>query len=224
VTSLPARYSGICAASGGVLALIGSLTTPSFDGDLGEVLEGVAASQWRPVALLLQLIGVVLLVVGVLGIAHILAERAGGWPAAAARPLVVIGGAIALVSLAVGMNTYRQLAEVYAAAPDADASTALGTAYVAASLLDALDAAWTLVLLGLVPVLLAVAMYRTRVFPAWLAALAVLGGAVGIVVGTTGLFAVDDLDLTVPALIGELLVAVAVIAAGALLTLRKVQP
>jgi hypothetical protein len=222
MTNSSVRSGGVCAAVGGVLALLGSLTQPTFDGDFDVVLEGIATSQWRPVALLLQLAGIVLLAIGGLSIAAVLAERPGGVAAAAARPLLIIGGAVALSSLAIGMHALRQLAEVHTAAGATDA--ALSSGYAVGTLVDALDNLWLLVLLGLVPVLLAVAMFRTRLFPVWLAAMAAAGGVVGTVVGTIGLFAIDDLDLGAPALIGELLVGAAVIAAGALLAMRKVQP
>ena len=64
---------------------------------------------------------------------------------------------------------------------------------------------WTIVFLGIAPVLIGVAMVRTRRYPKWLGALGIVGGAVCFVVGCLNIARQDQTSTQTPFLVGSLL-------------------
>jgi hypothetical protein len=170
---------------------------------------------------LLGLLGLLLVVLGALAVVASLAGRSTGQPVAAfARPLVMIGGTVALLDVTIYLSAYHLVADQYVNAAPGDVQAALYGAAAVGAVGGALHALWTLLLLGVVPILLGLAMYRTRLYPLWVAALAALAGLIELVVGVVGLLPIYGTDLIVVDLVGRLLVVAAVVAAGALLWRR----
>jgi hypothetical protein len=95
-------------------------------------------------------------------------------------------------------------------------------AFWATSALDkansSLFSTWTLLLLGLAPALIGLAMLQTRAYATWVAAVGIVGGLICAAVGIANLLIEDQAKLNLVFLIGSLLVTVWVIAAGLLLS------
>jgi hypothetical protein len=204
-----------------VLSAAVLIAEPAFDGDLPAQLRGVSASSMAVATDLLGIVGLLLVVVGALAVvAGLSGPPAGEALAAFLRPLIVIGGTVALIDVSIDLSAYRQMADQYVNAAASDVPAALYSASAVGAVGASLHALWALLLLGVVPILLGVAIYLTRRYPVWLAVLAFVGGLIEAVLGVIGLLPIYDLDITVLDLTGRLLAVVAVVAAGALLWMR----
>jgi hypothetical protein len=206
------------AVAGGVVALVGNLLAPRFDqSDNVEVYRAVAASDRLAPAGVVLLLAFVLTTIGILAIASSLRGGRGNDAAWLGAAAVGAGGAIALAQNSLELFGYRQMARVFAGA---DGQNQQG-AFWATSALDkansSLFSTWTLLLLGLAPVLLSVAMLQTRAFPTWVAGVGVVGGLICAIVGVANLLIEDQAKLNLVFLVGSLLVTVWLLAAGVLL-------
>lgn len=211
------RLDGLAAAVGGLLSAGVMVFAPSFGGLVPEQLTAVAGSGGFVAANLLDLLAMILIVVGALGVVRALA---GDPFAVAARPLVIIGGAVALVGDALALVPYRLIAENYVLSDDTNRQSVTDAGFSMNATLFGLGELQSLLLAGVVPVLLGVAILRTRVFPSWLACAALAGGAVQIVLSVLGLIPDAGADLGVLDTIASLLVVAVLVAAGALLWRR----
>jgi hypothetical protein len=206
------------AVTGGVVALVGNLLAPRFDqSDNVEVYRAVAASNRLAPAGVVLLLAFVLTTIGILAIASSLRGGRGNDAAWLGAAAVGAGGAIALAQNSLELFGYRQMARVFAGA---DGQNQQG-AFWATSALDkansSLFSTWTLLLLGLAPVLLSIAMLQTRAFPTWVAGVGVVGGLICAIVGVANLLIEDQAKLNLVFLVGSLLVTVWLLAAGVLL-------
>jgi hypothetical protein len=215
------RYGGLCAVAGGVLSAAALIAEPTFDGDLPAQLRGVAASSMSVATGLLGIVALLLVVSGALAIAASLAERPTGKAFTLfLRPLITIGGTVALIDVSIDLSAYHQMADQYVNAAPSDLPAALYSASAVGAVGAGLHGLWALLLLGVVPILVSVAIYLTRLYPVWLAVPALVGGLIEAVLGVIGLLPIYDLDISVLDLTGRLLAVVAVVAAGALLWMR----
>jgi hypothetical protein len=210
------------AVAGGVVAVVGNLLAPRFDqNDNVEVYRAVAASDRLAPANLVLIVAFILTTIGILAIASSLRGGPGNDAAWLGGAAVAAGGAIALAQNSLEMFGYRQMARVFAGA---DGQNQQG-AFWATSALDkansSLFSTWTLLLLGLGPLLISVAMMQARRFPTWLAAIGVIGGLICAFVGLANLLTEDQAKLNLVFLVGSLLVTVWLIAAG--LQLRRIE-
>lgn len=212
------RMGGLCGAVGGLLTATAVAISPGAEDDLDGSLRAVAGSDRFVVSGLLEIVGLLLVLTGALAVVSSFAARpGGGWFVAVGRPLVIAGGTAALAAAAIDLSAYRQVARVYTATPDSDAQSMLNSALVLSALLNALASLGGLLLIGLLPVLLAVAIQRTRLYPMWLAVVAVVGGIAAIVLNVIYLLPIYDLDLTIADLVATLMVLLVVMVAGVLL-------
>jgi hypothetical protein len=216
---LSRTLGGRIAVAGGVVALAGNLLAPRFDqNDNVEVYRAVAASNRLAPAGLVLVLAFLLTTIGILAISSSLRGGRGNDAAWLGAAAVAAGGVIALAQNGLEMFGYRQMARVFAGA---DGQNQQG-AFWATSALDKANASlfstWTLLLLGLAPLLISIAMLQTRAYPTWLAAVGILGGLICAVVGVANLLIEDQAKLNVVFLVGSLLVTVWVIAAGILLS------
>ncbi|MCU1588826.1 MAG: hypothetical protein JWP11_82 [Frankiales bacterium] len=207
-----------CAVAGGVVALVGNLLAPRFDqNDNVEVYRAVAASGRLAPAGVVLIVAFLLTTIGILAIASSLRGGRGNDAAWLGAAAVAAGGAIALAQNSLEMFGYRQMARVFAGA---DGQNQQG-AFWATSALDkansSLFSTWTLLLLGLAPLLISVAMLQTRSFPTWVAGIGILGGVICAFVGVANLLLEDQAALNLVFLVGSLLVTVWLIASGVLL-------
>jgi hypothetical protein len=206
------------AVVGGGVALVGNLLAPRFDQDDNvQVYSAVAASDRLAPAGLVLALAFVLTTIGVLAIASSLRGGRGNDAAWLGAAAVAAGGVIALAQNSLELFGLRQMARVFASA---DGQNRQG-AFWATSALDkansSLFSTWTLLLLGLAPLLISVAMLQARAFPTWVAGAGIVGGLICGFVGVANLLLEDQSSLNNVFLVGSLLVTVWLIAAGALL-------
>ncbi|MEO8697714.1 MAG: hypothetical protein ABI658_29715 [Acidimicrobiales bacterium] len=205
------RNGGAAAVSGGVLALVGNLVHPRYDGENVDIYQKIAASDRYLVADFVLLVALVLLVAAVVSIAR----HIGSSPLAGhGRLFAVIGGTIAIAQLGLETFALRHQAEIFASAPPGDQSGSFWAANAIDHLNMALFNTWTAVFLGVTPILLGLAAFRARRFSVWTNLSAVAGGVLCLVVGIVNLGLDDQSTLDIPFLVGSLLVTVWVLAAG----------
>lgn len=209
------RIGGGFAIAGGVLALAGNALAPRFNQDQDvDVYEAVARSGRLVPANLILITAVVLVAAGLWTVATTMRAGRGAELARLGAGAAVVGGSIAVVELSVETYAYRQLARSFLSA---DAADRRGAFWATASL-DHLNAAlfstWTLVFLGLAPLLIAGAMARSRAFAAWIVITGLVGGALCSAVAVVDLVREDQTSLAPLFVVGSVLVTAWVIAAG----------
>jgi len=205
------RIGSAAALAGGVLALVGNLIHPRYDGENVDIYSKIAASDRYLVADFVLLVALVLLVAAVVSIAR----HIGSSPLSDhGRLFAVIGGTIAITQLGIETFALRHQTEIFAGAPPDDRAGS----FWAANALDHLNMAmfntWTAVFLGVAPILLAVAAFRVHRYSLWTNLTALSGGAICLVVGCVNLGLDDQSTLDIPFLVGSLLITAWVLAAG----------
>jgi hypothetical protein len=220
------RTVALLAIGGGVVALVGNVLAPRFNGDNSTVYRDIASSSRFTITGVIILVAILLVTAAFAGLSRIWATDGNVELAGYARLAVVIGGAIALLQIGVELYGYRYQARAFSDFATSSAQSPIKTqnlisAFWATDAFDhlssALMAVWTLILLGLAPVLLGAAQLRTRAIGARLGLVAVVGGLVCAVVGVASLLHEDQSTFDVPFLIGSLLVTAWLIATGVLL-------
>jgi hypothetical protein len=206
------------AISGAIVALIGNLLAPRFDEDTqSEVYRAVAASDRLVPSFLILILAFLLTTAGVVAIAASMRGGAGNDAAWLGSAAVAAGGAIAIAQLAIATFGYRQLAEIYVGADNENQEGAFWATSAADHVNTSLFSAWTILFLGLGPILIGIAMAQSRAFPTWLAGIGVVGGVICLFVGVSNLVREDQSALDLVFLIGSLLVTAWLLAAGVLL-------
>ena len=209
------RMGGAAAVVGGVLALVGNLLHPRWtDIDDVELYENIADSGIWEVDHLLLVVGILLIVGGVTAVARSLEGGAGHAFARYGLLATVVGGAIALADISIDASAMRTAAENFAEAGQEDRVGAFWAANAVDHVASAMFNMFTIVLLGVSPLLLGMAAVRSGRYPAALAWIAVVGGAAAVLTGMAGLGGAEGDDLLVPFLVASLLVTIWVIGAG----------
>ena len=201
---------------GGVAAAVGNVLHPRYPNteDIDVYRRMAASGVWR-VSGIVILVALVLLIAGLSSVATSIEASRWGVLARYGRMAAMVGGAIALVANSLDMFAFKEeaLNFAHAAAPDRNA------AFWATNAIDKINVGlfntWTIVFLGLAPLLIGLAMLRSERFPPWLGAIAAIGGAACTIIGAIGLFTTDQSTLVIPFFIGSLLVTIWVLAAGA---------
>ena len=209
------RWGGLAAVVGGVLALVGNALHPRWtDVEDVELYRKVADSGvWKADHLIL-VVALVLTVAGTVAIARSLHDGAGDTLARYGLLATVVGGAIALANIGLDGYAYRVAAENFAAANSQDQVGAFWATNAVDHISTAMFNVWTMVLLGISPLLLGMAAMRSGRYPTWLAWAATAGGAVCSVVGFWGLGTSDQDMLVIPFVVGSVLVTLWILGAG----------
>ncbi|MFN2390101.1 MAG: hypothetical protein ABR575_10930 [Actinomycetota bacterium] len=178
------RWGGAAAMIGAVLSLIGNLLHPRSD-DVENIrgeLRLVADSDIWLVDHLVLAFSLAFLSVGLLSVASYLDVGAGTTWGRIARASVVGGLTVAFVTVAVDGMAMKAVADDWAAAGGGrgGGGGAEAVAQVSLALFTGLIGSF----LGLTPLLVGLAQLWSGRFPAWLAYLAIGGGALNMVVGT----------------------------------------
>jgi len=202
---------------GGVFAAVGNLLHPRYPNmeDVDVYRKLAHSGAWR-VADGLILVALVLVIAGATSVAASIEASRWGVLARYGRMATVIGGSIALAATSLDMFAFKEEAQNFATAGARDATSAFWATHAIDKIGVGLFNVWTIVFLGLAPVLIGLAMLRSDRFPPWLGAIASIGGAACVVVGTIGLFRTDQSDLNIPFFMGSLLVTVWYLATGVL--------
>jgi len=209
------RMGAGAAAAGGVLAMVGNLLHPRWtDIDDDELYENIADSGIWVVDHLVLVVALVLTVGGVTALARSMEVGTGHALARYGLLATVVGGAVAIADVSLDATAMRQAAENFAEASPQDRVGASWAANAVDQVGTAMFHMWTVVLLGVSPILLGMAAVRTGRYPAWMAWAAIVGGVAAVLTGMAGLAGAEGDDLTLPFLAGSLLVTVWVIGAG----------
>lgn len=168
-----------------ILALVGNVAHPVFPaGPSAEEFLGLATTTtgWTPIHLTM-ILGVVLLVAAVGGVAHRLDGSAGAELARVSHPIVLIGGVAFTVAMTIDGVVKPLVAGTVAADPGATAEL-LGGMEVAQAIDLALLSLSIALLFGLGFLLFGAALVKARAFPAWIGSTLIGTGVAGSVVGT----------------------------------------
>lgn len=212
------RSTGPLLIAAGVLALVGNLLHPRYDGQGVDVYPQIADSSSYVAADLLLLAAFLVLTAGLTGLVHRLREAAT--LARLGYLAVVVGGTIAVAQDGVELFAFRNQAHDFAVTTfgSSDFSGSFWSTNALDGLNGALFATWTVVLLGLAPILISLTLLATRAYPSWLAVLGIVGGALCLGVGVFNLLHEHQGASQTPFLIGSLLVTVWVVAGGVVAT------
>lgn len=193
----------MCAIAGSALLFVGTYLHP-MQADPNQAVaaftEYAADSLWIA-SHLTQLLGVVLMIAALLFLARQLeATPAAGWSRLGA------GGAIASLALAAALQAVdgialKAMVDTWAAAPAAQQEVAFHAAFAVRQVEAGLASVASL-LFGLTAMVYGVALLRGRLYPKWVAGLAIGGGAstmiAGVVMAYTG-FSPLAMALNMPA-------------------------
>lgn len=217
MTEATRRGTAALALSGGVVALVGNLLAPRFNADNVEVYRKVAHSTRFTVADVIVLAALLLVTAAFVGISHLGPRTPSAQLRSLGRLATVTGGAIAVLETGVALYAYRQQAISFADANGPQQVYAFWATNAVDHVMTAMFSVWTLLLLGLAPLLLGAAQLRERSVNAVIAALGVVGGLVCAVVGVAELLTDTPSDFDIPFLVGSLLVTAWLLATGVLL-------
>jgi hypothetical protein len=211
------RVGGGAAVVGAVLALVGNLLHPRYDAPDADIYRSIAASDRFRVADFILIAALILLVGGTVAVARSMSGGVGGVLSDYGRLAAVVGGTIAIAGFGVETFAFKQQTSIFVGALQPDVNGAFWATEAIDRINTALFDTWTVVFLGVAPLLLGIAMLRTRRYPAWLGVLGTVGGAVCLVVGCINLGRQDQTTTQVPFLVGSLLITAWLLGAGALL-------
>jgi hypothetical protein len=209
------RIGAGAAVLGALLALVGNLVHPRAGDDPDfEVYRRFADSTRLRVADLVLIVAMILLAAGVVAIARALDGTGGDALSQYGRLFGAVGATIAIADFGVESFAYRTQVDAFAQAGKAD----LHGSFWAANAVDHLDSGlfltWTLLFLGIAPLLLGIAAMRADRWPSWIGVLGAVGGAVCVVVASIMFVQTDAASQDVAFLVGSLLVTAWFLAAG----------
>jgi hypothetical protein len=206
------RVTAALAFGGGILALVGNGLAPRYSGDDVQTYRHIANSTRWAASDVIILLALLLVTAAFVGIARTITNgqsELGNY----GRMTSLVGGAIALTNVGIELYAYRQQAKAFSGAN----ATNIVSAFWATNALDhvsaALFATWTIVLLGIAPVLLGLGQVRAR-FGARLGYGAIVGGLVCVVVGIGSLLKQDQSTFDIPFAIGSVIVTIWLLATG----------
>lgn len=215
------RVGAGAAVVGAVLALVGNLAHPRYS-NLDDVVRfrKMAGSGVLTAADVILLVALACIVAGLMAVAESLEAGGSLGLARLARTAATVGGTTSLIQI--GLETFGviQAAKLFASAPQSNQVAAFWATSAIDHANTAMFATWTIVLLGVTPVLLGAAMWVGKVYPSWLAAGGVVGGLLCLGVGFVNLLRANQDPTVIPFFIGSLLVTAFVFGAGALLWKR----
>jgi hypothetical protein len=208
--------SGGLLVAGGVWALVGNVLHPRFDQqNQAAVYRAVHIQSDRLLfADLLLILATLLITAGLLELARALSRRHASALARIGGAAVAIGGGIAVVQYVVEAYGLRQGAHLFAIV---DYRNQMG-AFWATSAVDwvnsALFSAWTLLLLGCAPLLLAPAMWNSSSYPKWVTVVGAVGGIGCLFTAVMNISREDQTTLELLFFIASILVTLWVILTG----------
>lgn len=207
MAALPTRRgAAILGLSAGMVALVGNLLAPRFDGDDGEVYRRLADSTRSQVSNVIVLAAVMLATATFVAFSRVGNGGRGEELRYFGRLAAVIGGTIAILETGIALYAYRQQAIVFAHSDDRNVVAAFWATNVFDHLTAALFAVWTLMLLGFTPLLIGAAQLRERSVKPLVGSLGVVGGLGCAVVAVGELLTDDPSGYDIPFLVGSLLV------------------
>ncbi len=216
------RLGGALAVLGAVLAFVAELIYPRAGGDEGKYFLDIAHGGRYPASYLLAGIAAIFVAVGLIALCDELTAGTFANPAATmsslARRFVPAGLALILAQQWGTAPALRTLARDWVAVPQSNATAAFWSTESIARIDGYLADAWSILLFGIIPSLLAAAMWRGHHGPRPLALVAAVGTVLTTVVALLDLGG-STWDLTVTNTVGALFVIVWLAAVGTLLAM-----
>ena len=206
------RVTAALAITGAVAALVGNGLAPRYSGDTVDTYRTIADSTRFVAADLVVLFAILLVIAAFVGLTRTELGGAGDL-ALYGRLAAVVGGAIAVLQEGLQLFAYRQEARSFVEADTHNAVSAFWATNAIDHVSGALFATWTIVLLGIAPLLLG-AMQLRGGRSSWLGLGAVLGGAVCLVVGVGALLTSDQSTYDIPFAVGSVLVTIWLLVTG----------
>ncbi|MDQ1373021.1 MAG: hypothetical protein QOJ09_359 [Actinomycetota bacterium] len=209
------RVGGAAAVVGGILALVGNLLAPRWTNinDVDRYRKIADSGIWRADGIIL-VFAIILITAGTVAVARSLEGGGVDGLAVFGRLAAVVGASLALLDFGVTTYAIKEQATAFAGATGAQQVPAFWATNGLDHFLTALFNTWSIVLLGVAPLLLGLAVLRTRRYPTWLGWAAVVGGIVCAGTGTVGLLRSDQDPLVIPFVIGSVLVTIWGLGAG----------
>lgn len=204
------RIGGFLAVLGGVLAAVGNLLHPRYTGTDIDNYRKVADSDMYTVANLIIIVALILTAAGFVAIASTFTGTLAQYGGMAAG----VGAAIALAQTGIETFGVKQAALAMSTASDADRSGAFWATNAADRINVSLFNTWTIVFLGLAPLLIGAAMVAARRVGSMIGWLGVLGGAGCVLVGFIGLSRTDQDPLNGPFFVTSLITTLFILVAG----------
>ncbi len=215
-TTETGRGTAVLAVAAAMTALVGNALAPRINGDDVDVYRRIADSGRFAAAGLIVLVALVLVVAAFAALTrarHLRGQRA---LCDYARLATGVGGAVAIAQAGLQLYAYRQQARAFAGANSHNIVSAFWATNALDHLSSAMFAIWTVVLLGLVPLLLGCAQLRAQI-GGRLGAAAIVGGATCVVVGIAELLKDDQSTFDVPFAVGSVLVTLWLLTTGIVL-------
>jgi Domain of unknown function (DUF4386) len=206
------RVTGGILVAASVLALAGNLLHPRWSDDTVTQYRQMGASTLLPVADVILLVAFLLLTAGLVALVDDL--RTHRQVLKFARLGASVGGTIAIIQTGVELYAFRQAAREFRAAPKTNNAYSFWSTNAIDGMSSALFATWTVVLLGLVPLLIAGGVWTARSLPRWLGVVGIVGGVLCVGVGLFDLLHQDQGDANIPFVIGSVLVTVWIFGCG----------
>ena len=207
------RVGAVLAIVGGVVALVGNALAPRTTGDDVDIYREVADSTRFAIAGAIVLVAVILVTAAFVSITRSDLIGPAAEVAFYGRLAAVVGGSMAILQSGLALYGYRQQARLFRGA---DAHNVV-SAFWATSALDhissALFATWTLVFLGVAPILIGAAQLQGHV-TGRLGLGAVVGGAICVFVGFASLLKEDQSTYDIPFAIGSVIVTLWLLMTG----------
>ena len=215
------RIGSICAITGSIGAAVGNILHPVTPRDHPEGVARVIAesSAWTLIHVVIAL-GVVLMFLGLVAIAHMIDGGVGEALARLGIYAATIGTALGLATVILDGVGAKQLADQWAVAREPSKTAALSLVSMNETLNFALAGLFNLSFAGVPFILLGLSVALSDVYPRWLGWLAAFAGlgslAAGLVQAFTGKPTIASLVLTI---IGPTIISLWVLVMG-ILTMR----
>ena len=205
------RSCGLVLVAGAFLALIGNLLHPRWDDDSVIAYHQIASSHRLAVSDLVLMAAFVLLVLGF----RLLADECPEGLAGHARLAAAVGGSLALGQAGIELSALRGSADQFAAAHGTNQVGAFWSTASVDHVNAALFATWTVLLLGIAPLLMTIALHLADRSPWWQTALGGGGGLLCLAVGILELANRGEVPSDRAFLVGSLLVTTWFLTTGA---------
>lgn len=203
--------SGLVLVAGALLGLSGNLLHPRWDADLIKSYYQIASSNRLAVSDLVIMVALVLLIVGF----RLLADQYPGGLSGHARLAAIVGGSLALGQTGIELSALGESADQFAAAHGTNQVGAFWSTAAVDQINAALFATWTVLLLGIAPILMTGALRLAGRSPWWQTALGSGGGLLCLVVGILELATGGEVPSDLAFLMGSLLVTAWFLTTGA---------
>jgi hypothetical protein len=191
------RIGSTAGIAGALLGLVGNLLHPATPtGDPEGVARTIADSRlWVPDHLVIVL-GLILMLGGLVAIAHSIQDGLPGALARLGSVAAVAGITIGLILVTLDALAAKQIAQAWATAPPAEKAAALRLVLAEETINFALAALFNILFAGVTFILYGLAVAWSRVYPRWLGWVVVVAGVGSVAAGLVQASAGESTTMT----------------------------